>query len=209
MADISDSNDEPQQKLGRLEFARAMEDLGNVWKRKKASADVWQDPWTTLARAWTKRTQEQGKSNIVGAGSRRDVRAPSLWSVETLEASLKERHQAWADSDLGTQLNLPVQHISLDNDNVIKPELDKSLEGVSHTALQMQALNRPHGIVSRADLLPLPVPLRPRNSRRCRAELAQGRPGILLKPKLNPLEGDSSLRSGHGQWFKKVNRHVA
>jgi hypothetical protein len=33
--------------------------------------------------------------------------------------------------------------------------------------------------------------------------LAEGRPGILVKPKLNPLEGDTSLRSGHGQWWKK------
>jgi hypothetical protein len=51
--------------------------------------------------------------------------------------------------------------------------------------------------------LPIGIPLCPRKSRRCRAEIAEGRPGILLKPKLNPLEGDSSLRSGHGQWFKK------
>jgi hypothetical protein len=51
--------------------------------------------------------------------------------------------------------------------------------------------------------LPLAIPLRPRKSRRCRAELTEGRPGILVKPKLNPLEGDTSLRSGHGQWFKK------
>lgn len=53
------------------------------------------------------------------------------------------------------------------------------------------------------DRLPLPIHLRPRKSRRCRAELMEGRPGILVKPKLNPLEGDTSLRSGHGQWFKK------
>merc|ERR1740124_434648 len=51
--------------------------------------------------------------------------------------------------------------------------------------------------------LPIPIPLRPRKSRRCRAELKEGRPGILVKPKLNPLEGDTSLRSGHGQWYKK------
>jgi dynactin-4 len=51
--------------------------------------------------------------------------------------------------------------------------------------------------------LPLAIPLRARKSRRCRAELKEGRPGILVKPKLNPLEGDTSLRSGHGQWFKK------
>jgi hypothetical protein len=57
-------------------------------------------------------------------------------------------------------------------------------------------------------LYPLSVPLRPRKSRRCRAELAAGRTGILIKPKLNPLEGDSSLRSGHGQWWKKDSSAV-
>lgn len=56
--------------------------------------------------------------------------------------------------------------------------------------------------------LPLPMPLHPRKSRRCRAELREGRPGILVKPKLNPLEGDTSLRSGHGQWFKKDSSAV-
>ena len=54
-----------------------------------------------------------------------------------------------------------------------------------------------------SELLPLPLPLRARTSRRCLAELRQGRSGILVKPKLNPLEGDSSLKSGHGQWWKK------
>jgi dynactin 4 len=56
--------------------------------------------------------------------------------------------------------------------------------------------------------LPIPIPLRPRKSRRCVAELAEGRPGILVKPKLNPLEGDTSLRSSHGQWFKKDSSAV-
>lgn len=54
-----------------------------------------------------------------------------------------------------------------------------------------------------SSLLPLLIPLRLRTSRRCRMELLEGRPGILLKPKLNPLEGDSSLRTGQGQWYKK------
>jgi hypothetical protein len=58
-----------------------------------------------------------------------------------------------------------------------------------------------------APLLPLSIPLMLRQSRRCREELADGRPGILLKPKLNPLEGDSSLPTGHGQWFRKVRFH--
>jgi hypothetical protein len=72
----------------------------------------------------------------------------------------------------------------------------------------LQSLNSPRQPVRRGDLLPLPVPLRVRESRRCRAELAEGRPGILLKPKLNPVEGDTSLRTGHGQWHKKDSSAV-
>lgn len=52
-------------------------------------------------------------------------------------------------------------------------------------------------------LLPLPTTLRFRWSLRSVPELEESRPGILVKPKLNPLEGDSSLRTGHTQWWKK------
>ena len=56
---------------------------------------------------------------------------------------------------------------------------------------------------SPTQLVPLPMALKPKTSRRCRNEIQKGKPGILIKPKANPLEGDSSLRSGHGQWWKK------
>lgn len=59
-----------------------------------------------------------------------------------------------------------------------------------------------------SSLLPVPLPLRARYVRRCCAELAKGRPGILVKPKVNPLEGDSSLRFGHGQWWKKESSAI-
>lgn len=56
-------------------------------------------------------------------------------------------------------------------------------------------------------LLPVPVKLRTRAVMRDCRELASGKPGILVKPKVNPLEGDSSLRYGQGQWWKKVGHH--
>ena len=102
---------------------------------------------------------------------------------------------ASADARVGGQDS---QVIPLDQPIV----LDDSLKDEPMQALLMQQVGT--GATSFAELLPLQVPLRPRKSRRCRAELAEGRPGILLKPKLNPLEGDSSLRTGHGQWWKKV-----
>lgn len=93
--------------------------------------------------------------------------------------------------------------------------LNKSLEMKSSKELSSKGLGEMAPVVPRSgaisvtslllspDQLPTPIPLRPRKSRRCIAELAEGRPGILVKPKLNPLEGDTSLRSSHGQWFKK------
>lgn len=93
--------------------------------------------------------------------------------------------------------------------------LNKSLEKKKSTDQSSKGLGEITPVVPRAgaisvmsllfspNQLPIPIPLRPRKSRRCLAELAEGRPGILVKPKLNPLEGDTSLRSSHGQWFKK------
>ena len=196
VADLEEGSD-----LSKVEFKRALQELGAVLNRQRASEDVWKAPWKTLAKGWDKRNQE-GKSG----GSRRDLRlsrdAGEGWSVETLEASMAERKSALEDEDFGSKLNLPVHRVSLDDE---PSQMDDNMNGISHTAIQLQALNRPNQITKRSDMLPLLIPLRPRLSRRCRAELAQGRPGILLKPKLNPLEGDSSLRSGHGQWFKKAS----
>ena len=36
-----------------------------------------------------------------------------------------------------------------------------------------------------------------------------GRPGILLKPKVNPLEGDSSMRSNVGKWWQKDSSAIS
>lgn len=43
-----------------------------------------------------------------------------------------------------------------------------------------------------AEALPARVPMRMRRERRCVADVCAGKPGILVMPKVNPLEGDSS-----------------
>jgi dynactin-4 len=54
-------------------------------------------------------------------------------------------------------------------------------------------------------LFPLRIPMLPKITKRCTLELKNGKPGILIKSKMNPLEGDTtSSRTGHGQWWKKV-----
>ena len=48
----------------------------------------------------------------------------------------------------------------------------------------------------------------PRLTRRCRADAARGRAGILVKPAAHPLEGDSATRGG-GRWAKKDAAAIA
>ena len=123
---------------------------------------------------------------------------PEGWSIEALEDSLQDRKKLVSASLAETVGGQDLQFASFYVDQVLGESLqDKPVE-----SLLLQGGGE--SPASLETLLPLPVPLRPRKSRRCRAELAEGRPGILVKPKLNPLEGDSSLRTGHAQWWKKV-----
>jgi hypothetical protein len=125
---------------------------------------------------------------------------PQAWNVQSLEESLvaKQQQLLKAPNCIGSS-NMPV--VIMDDSPRL---LDATLQTVSTTTLLLQPLASCHALPTLAsELLPLPLPLRARTSRRCLAELRQGRSGILVKPKLNPLEGDSSLKSGHGQWWKK------
>lgn len=128
-------------------------------------------------------------------------RTEEIWSVEALESAIQTKKESLnSNAVLGGQ---QLQRISLESEQT----LDTAMKGVSIESIALQALNAAP-TRSMADLLPLSVPLRSRKSTRCRADLAEGKPGILLKPKLNPLEGDSSLRTGHGQWWKKDSSAV-
>ena len=193
--------------VAKEELAKAIQALGKQYSTKagdasKASDAHFKDMLKTLEDMAKEKVKGQ-RSRIIyskgtSAAERRGMDGPEGWSVETLEETMETRRKdfsASADARVGGQDS---QVIPLDQPIV----LDDSLKDEPMQALLMQQVGT--GATSFAELLPLQVPLRPRKSRRCRAELAEGRPGILLKPKLNPLEGDSSLRTGHGQWWKKV-----
>jgi hypothetical protein len=140
------------------------------------------------------------------------------WSVSALESKLQAKKEEFSGAQNRDKAQEPfVERVALSDGPDLDLDdltIDDSLRELSVVAFQLQALHNglgagtgyppPQGqFIRRKDLLPLPIKLRPRKSRRCRAELREGRAGILLKPRLNPLEGDSSLRSGHGQWWKK------
>ena len=209
---------ENSTSLGKMELLRALEDLGAALdSRRIKQKEAMETYFTTLTQTWSKKNnQQQQRQQRQSLFNRNEP--DKAWCVESLESSIQERK-----SKLGVMPSLddtPVERISLANDDDKSLlALDDSLATVPQISFGLQTLNgtsTPNRLNSknnpkdsyyyaRSDLLPLAVPLRVRHSRRCRAELAEGRPGILLKPKLNPLEGDSSLRTGHGQWWKKVS----
>lgn len=139
---------------------------------------------------------------LESASGRRGLDGPEGWSVQSLEDTMAAREKLVAASIAETVGGQNLQKIPLDGEKL----LPKSLGGKPVSALLLHQSGAAIGALK--DLLPSQIPLRPRKSRRCRAELAEGRPGILVKPKLNPLEGDSSLRTGHGQWWKKVSGSI-
>ena len=177
-------------------MAKATERMGKWLEEKEGKGD---GPAQNHYRAMLDALDEIGKTEVrrknhTGLiGQAPLSKKPNLpWSIETLEDSIRQKQEQAAEiKTVGGFKTKPITK---------SRTLDSSLGKVSVESLFLQKA-RPTASLS--DLLPLRIPLRARKSRRCRAELAEGRPGILVKPKLNPLEGDSSLRTGHGQWWKK------
>ena len=183
---------------------KAAGELVNELNQRKEQLDhAPQDHYKTMLTTLEGIAKEQVKGqrtnpfySLFAASARRGNDGPKGWSIQSLEESINSRKELVAASLREIVSGQELHYISLEAEQ----SLDESMEGKPCTSLLLQG----GSASSLSDLLPLPVPLRPRKSRRCRAELAEGRPGILVKPKLNPLEGDTSLRTGHGQWWKKV-----
>ncbi|KAL7567639.1 hypothetical protein ACA910_000232 [Epithemia clementina (nom. ined.)] len=197
-------NPQDDGSLSRVELARALEEFGSDLKsRREASRLSLDNHSKALTQAWQVRTKRAGNAK---ANTSRERDAPEGWSVEALEASLGNKKKLIMSDNLGLSslMEMTVEHTALDSS---PSPIHESLNGISQLALELQSLNdvliKQNPRASHDELLPLPMPFRARLSRRCRAELEEGRPGILLKPKLNPMEGDSSSRTGHGQWWKK------
>jgi dynactin-4 len=189
------------------DFDKAASELGEqLMTRMEQQDHRAEDHYKNMLKALEGMAKEQVKGQRTttffpsfAAANRRGMDGPEGWSVQALEDSIVARGklvEASVAEIVGGQV---VQVVSLEAEE----GLDESLNGKSPKCVLLQGAGAAAN--STQDILPLPIPLRPRKSRRCRAELAEGRPGILVKPKLNPLEGDSSLRTGHGQWWKKVS----
>lgn len=128
------------------------------------------------------------------------------WSLQTLEEAQRTSSKSLELSIYEQTEKFQLEKIPLEDGDRIETLIHTSNQGLNSRTMLLYGA----GGTLNGTFLPLPIPLRPRKSRRCCAELKENRPGILVKPKLNPLEGDSSLRTGHGQWWKKVriNRKI-
>lgn len=155
---------------------------------------------TKTAEVLTQMAEKLGKLEVSSARSGQFLAAEKITEPKRLNSttSQQDAHSIARKAAIDT---IKVERISIDDS--LPSEFDSSLKGISTTMLQLQG-DYDTPVTSGENLLPLRVPLRLRRALRCRQELGKGRPGILVKPKLSPLEGDSSMRTGHGQWFKKV-----
>mmetsp|Transcript_26936 Transcript_26936/g.56520 ORF Transcript_26936/g.56520 Transcript_26936/m.56520 type:complete len:531 (-) Transcript_26936:88-1680(-) len=196
-------------EVGLEAVEKASLDLLSQWEKKKEknnkqAEDHFSNMQKTLVGIAKSHVQGHRSSNrrVFSSELTTKRRQDDLngWSIETLEESQLTRNKEKESSINQPVGGMSLQKISLDGGEDDEPLYHPSLEGLTAETILSQESGANMAIET---LLPLPIPLRPRKSRRCRAELAESRPGILVKPKLNPLEGDSSLRTGHGQWWKK------
>ena len=91
------------------------------------------------------------RKNVSHCKSQKTV---GTWSVEALEASIRTRQEKKQQTIVGDQSLIPI---------TTEQSLDISLDTVDPTTLLFQSTNTS----SKSHLLPLPMPLRPRLSRRC------------------------------------------
>ena len=205
---------EKQRGVTILEISKDLEK--NLQQRIMEKNKVGDELFTSITNMWAKREQEEQrrKRMMIGAvsatkGSSSSVCGQTNWSLETLEQSLLEKKRELDSSyTMNSEKGVPSNPAKDDNQKPATATKMIPQDILTHQQIAAQMIITTSTPQSRTDLLPLPVPYRARVSRRCRAELAAGRTGILVKPKLNPLEGDTSLRSGHGQWWKKDSSAV-
>jgi len=134
-----------------------------------------------------------------------NLKRGSAWSIKSLDDTINKRKnhilKQVNDSVVEDQEDRPnklsIQKLSGDHDQ------GSDINNMTFDQYSRQSTISTFNSLDNETIMPIPVKLRTRAVRRDCKELASGKPGILVKPKANPLEGDSSLRYGQGQWWKK------
>lgn len=202
--DTMDEHEAEKQRMATI--SEITKELENCFQQKVSERNQEGDAlFHSIGEMWAKRERDEERrkrmmisSTIINDDKRKEK---STWSLGALEDSLVEKKKdleslylGGAEKDFDSSEPSPISEDDAQTKNL---QLPTSQQVAAQMSLTITAPTY------QQDLLPLPVHYRTRVSRRCRAEQAAGRTGILVKPKLNPLEGDTSLRAGHGQWFKK------
>ncbi len=200
---------ESQRRLAIVETCKELDSClrQRISERNKGGDELFD----SITKMWTQREEEEKQRNRMKLGISRssegeDDNRGTNWSLEILEQSLLLKRKARNSSHYSnTELECDPS-----KEDIQLCDTDPSMINQIPTPQQMaaQMTLTTSSPIYRSDLIPLPMNFRTRVSRRCRKELAAGRTGILMKTKQNPLDGDTSLRSGHGQWWMKDSSAV-
>jgi dynactin 4 len=161
-------------------------------------------------------------SSVLLRKSREQGDMGEKWSWPQLEAKLQRMRDRGQNSSATKDLQQnstsrkykTIQDLLQERDknsHVVPPVKEREeFNDISFFSYQLQLLADPN-IRTLSAWYPIARPLEIRHSYRSKAEvLLYNRPGIILKPKLNPLDGDSSVPFGasYGQWFRKDSSAV-
>jgi hypothetical protein len=200
---------ETQRRLAIVEICKELDSClqQRVSERSKDGDELFD----SITKMWAQREEEAKQRNrmkigIYKSSKGEDDNRGTKWSLEVLEQSLSLKRNAQNtshNSNTVLECDPGKEDTQLfDTDSNFINQLPTPEQMTAQMTITTFSPN------SRSDLIPLPMNLRSRVSRRCRKELAAGRTGILMKTKQNPLDGDTSLRSGHGQWWMKDSSAV-
>jgi len=130
--------------------------------------------------------------------------------VDEIEQKLKEKLESLVvtDAKKDSPLFLDARGVY---DAVLAPSDESPAPEILRGAINLHALSTVEERLSApfsqqmnvSHLLPHRVPMSTKRSRRCRKDAEEGKPGILIKPSVNPMEGDSSQPTNAGKWWKK------
>lgn len=198
-------NEAELEKQRQIVIVQVSKELERCLRQRLVSKNqACDDVFKSLTNMWSQKEKDGERRRRLGLGADKDDTNTKgqTWSLDVLEQTLRERRDKLASLYVSTKgTACTIAGVEKDVSEHKTSTTSSDLPTTQQAAAQMiiTSTTPQH----RSDLLPLPVSFRARVSRRCLAEQAAGKTGILVKPKLNPLEGDSSLRAGHGQWFKK------
>eukprot|EP00804_Cyclotella_cryptica_P012601 CCRYP_014734-RA/>CCRYP_014734-RA protein AED:0.23 eAED:0.23 QI:0/-1/0/1/-1/1/1/0/571 len=210
-SDAARENDLEKQR--QMVIADASKQLELCLRQKLESKNrVGDELFQSLCDTWKQKEKNEERKRRLGLGTLEKSNAINLtneksWSLGVLEQALEEKKKSISSTGTVKQVANNSNVEATDGQGVATSKSEPVIIPTPQQVAAQMAISTATPRL-RSDLFPLPVPFNARVSRRCLAEQAAGRTGILVKPKLNPLEGDSSLRAGHGQWYKKDSSAV-